>query len=380
VSESRPVHGGDVLGAVEHYGGAPDAYLDFSANINPLGPPLAVLELLQARAADRSLLMRYPDPRYRELRRAICAGAGIEPAAIALANGATALIDAAVRALSPGSCLLPVPAFSEYARALERSNCAIIPFRLEAAANFALDATGFCAALERVRPALCLLTNPHNPSGALLSYDAILHIVERAIALGADVIVDEAFIDYAAAESLTRVAATTEHLVVLRSLTKFFAMPALRVGYAVSAPAIAQAIDAVVPSWPIDTAAAEAAVAALGAPGYVHRTLVHNQEQRARLAAGLEALGIIVFPSQANFLLLATRARSAEVTQQLAVRHRVLVRDCASFDGLEDGGYIRVAVLAADQNERLVTALRDVLKALDAHAGAATRNPSHPSE
>jgi threonine-phosphate decarboxylase len=359
-----PVHGGNVAAAAAQYGGEPSEYVDFSANIDPLGPPPAVVRALQGDALALCAPQRYPDPAYPALRAALAEHAGVDPASIVIANGSAALIDAAVRALHPKSCVLPVPAFSEYARALRAARCAVALLKLDGRRNFNLDCEALAAKLAERPLDLALLTNPHNPSGALLRKAALETFVERASALKTNVILDEAFIDYVPDESLTALAARTQRLVVIRSLTKFYALPGLRVGYAVAHPALAKQLAFQLPSWPVSTVAAEAARLALADTEHAQRVRSHNERARAAFSGALVSAGAVVYPSAANFLLLSTALPSGLLTRALAERERFLVRDCASFTGLERGGFLRVAVRTPVENERLAAALARTIGAL----------------
>ena len=244
---ARPVHGGDVSAIARRHGIDPATLIDFSANVNPLGPPPAVLEALRAGAADVAALMRYPTDRERALREAAARAHGIDPACVVVANGAAALIEAFVRTAAPRRCVVPQPAFSEYGRALAAQGCEIVPLRLRAEANFALDVDELVDLLRRERPQACVLTNPHNPSGALASISAMESVVAQARTLGIALLIDEAFIDYVPEVSLLRSVLETDDALVIRSLTKFYAMPALRVGYAVASPTFAARVAGRVP-------------------------------------------------------------------------------------------------------------------------------------
>jgi threonine-phosphate decarboxylase len=360
-----PAHGGDVDAVSREFGVPVASLIDFSASINPAGPPASVLARLARDAADPRLLARYPDPAYAELRAALARH--VSPASVTIANGSAALFGAIVRALmpAPASCLLAVPAFGEQPRALEAAGCAIEPFRLRAEDGFLPDVDALCAILDTRRPALCLLTNPHNPSGALLPAAAVARVVRTAERTGTYLLLDEAFIDYAAADSMVREAAQSSHLVVLRSLTKFYGMPALRVGYAVSTPDLAARIGAQLPRWPVTTLAAHAAAEALADDRYARETRAAAAVERDWLRDELAAAGLRVYPSAANFLLarLPDHAPgSAQLRARLIREHHLIVRDCRSFDGMEDGRFIRVAVLARADNMRLVQALRSALE------------------
>jgi threonine-phosphate decarboxylase len=359
-----PVHGGDVERVAAQYGFMPEELLDFSANINPAGPPPGVLRRLARDARDVGLLMRYPEAELRELRQAISRHADAPEEAIVIANGAASLIDAAVRAVEPKRCLLFAPSFSEYARVLAATRCQTVTFRLDAERDFQLDVEGLERLFKSEQVGLCILTNPHNPSGSLVRRPAVERIIRSAQEACVRVLLDEAFIDYAVEESLTPVAAQFDNLVVVRSLTKFYAMPALRVGYSVASPRFAAAMRSHVPSWSVTTLAANAAVEALRDASYAPQTLKVNEAERARLAAALASLGLRVYKSSANFLLarLPRRAPTAGVLRErLIAKHRVIIRDCSSYEGLAPGRFIRVAVRCLEENIRLTEALRGSL-------------------
>lgn len=359
-----PVHGGDVEHVAAQYGLMSEALLDFSANINPAGPPPGVLRRLARDAQDARLLMRYPGAELRELRRAISHHTDAPEEAIVIANGTTSLIDAAVRAIAPKRCLLPTPSFSEYARALAAVRCQIVPLRLDAEQDFRFGAEELERLIRSEQVDLCIITNPHNPSGALIRRPAIDRIIQSAQEAGVRVILDEAFIDYMIDESSTSVAAGFDNLVVLRSLTKFYAMPALRVGYSVASPRFAATMRGHVPSWPVTTLAANAAVEALHDVGYASQAREVNEAERVHLAAALASLGLHVYPSSANFLFVRLPQRAplaGALRERLIIEHRIIIRDCSNYEGLEPGRFIRVAIRDRKDNIRLTEALRSAL-------------------
>ncbi|MGP6156746.1 MAG: aminotransferase class I/II-fold pyridoxal phosphate-dependent enzyme [Vulcanimicrobiaceae bacterium] len=191
---------------------------------------------------------------------------------------------------------------------------------------------------------------------------AMLGIVDALAALGCRTIVDEAFIDYVPEESVVDVAARSTTLTCVRSLTKFFSVPALRVGYAVCTPANAAALRACLPSWPVTTLAAQALAAAVGDRDFARRTLRSNAVERIWLSERLQSLGCRVLASAANFVFvgLPPPATSEAVTSRLVREFGVLVRDCSSYEGLA-GEWIRIAVKTRLESERVADAIKVVL-------------------
>lgn len=371
-----PVHGGDLDAIGRRYGIDPATLLDFSANLNPLGPPRALLDELSAAAIDVADLARYPDPDGRPLREALARHLTIDPETIVVGNGAAALFSAAFAALGTRRCVVPTPAFSEYAHAIRNAGATMHALALDRNADFALDPAALTAAIEDANADTSLITNPHNPTGALLEREAVLAISRRARTRAVAMIVDEAFVDYAPEASLVRDAATGDgSLVVVRSLTKFYAVPALRVGYAVTSPERAVRMRAALPSWPVTSLASRALACALDDADYARSTLATNERARARLFADLECIGLRPFRSAANFLFveLPTHApRAPDLRRQLVLEAGIVVRDCSSYAGCETGSYVRVAVRSEADNERLIDAL------VRAVGGLHSRVPASP--
>jgi threonine-phosphate decarboxylase len=351
------LHGGDIEGAAREARVPPDSILDFSSNINPMGLPPRAAERLAREAQDPRTWTRYPDHQSTELRSALCRYVGIPSESLVIAAGADALIHAAIRALAPRRCLIPIPAFSEYERASRAFGCEPIFLPLNAEFRLASEFS------ERQAGDLLILNNPHNPSGACATRSEMLDQVAAARAAGAAVLVDEAFIDYVPDAAITQEAAAGG-VVSIRSLTKFFGCPGLRLGYAVAAPDIASKITAQLPPWPVTTLAANALAEALLDVDYPMQAREQNHRARAILAAVLSSLGCRVSPGAANFLLVRVPAGSnaVQVRDALLRGHAILVRECDSFSGLERRCYLRIAVRSEGDNQRLVNALSHVLR------------------
>jgi threonine-phosphate decarboxylase len=197
----------------------------------------------------------------------------------------------------------------------------------------------------------------------------MLDRVANAQSFGAAVLVDEAFIDYTPGDAITHEAATQTGVVAIRSLTKFFGCPGLRVGYAVASPETTAVLAAHLPAWPVTTLAMNALAEALRDGEYARETLERNQRDRARLSEALERLGCQVSPSAANFLFLRLPDRfpCTQVRERLIREHAILVRECDSFEGVDPGRYLRVAVRHEGDNARLIEALEKVFQGLSCH-------------
>ena len=353
----KPAHGGQLAAIARQFGIEASTLIDFSANINPDGPPAGVVSALKAALEDPTMLELYPDLEERLLKDSIAAYAEVESAQIAVANGFVPLLEATLGALSIRRCVVPMPAFTEYRKTLERAGVAMTPHRLDAAQDFHYEPSALVAGDHDA----ILLANPQNPSGVCASSAQMQATVRQAAARGMLVLLDEAFIDYAVQASLTDDVARFRNLIVFRSLTKFHALPGLRVAYAVAHAECAARLNAYLPPWPITTLAARGICAALEDKAYVARSREHNLERRARLEAGLREIGLDPHPSSANFLLFQAPETAAKTFwQQLIVEHGLVLRDCSDYESLPPG-YLRAAVRGDAENLLL---LRGLAKAL----------------
>jgi threonine-phosphate decarboxylase len=272
---------------------------------------------------------------------------------LVLGNGSSALIFAAIRALRPGRALLLEPAFGEYRRALRASGVEVEAFLLKEEDSFIPDFGALTDAIRSGRYDVVILNSPHNPTGALYPKNQVLALAEATERGRASLVVDEAFIDYAPEASLLPEAAQWASVIVLRSLTKFYAIPGLRIGYAVCHPALAKRVRAQIEAWAVSSIALDAALAAISDSEYERIARERNRSAREQFSLMLDRLpGVKPFPSAANFLLVKfDRIKGIELERWLH-QHRILIRRCDVFAGLGDE-FVRLAVRSPEDNLRL---------------------------
>ncbi len=354
---TNPDHGGGVARAARELGMAPAEILDFSASINPLGIPSGVLGAARRALAEA---VHYPEIDALALTRGLADFHGLAVANLLAGSGSTELIYQIPRVLRPRRALLVTPAFSEYERSLAQAGCEIDAFALRPEENFRLDPARLLAAL-RADTEMVVLANPGNPTGIGID-PGVIEQLARGIREQALLVVDEAFVDFCPHRSvMTRVPAHG-NLFVLRSLTKFYAIPGLRVGYlAGPARGIARLAEARQP-WSLSTPALAAGLACTGEEGYRKQTLEEIPVLRRELAEGLGGLGMTVYPGEANYLLARLERPGCEVRRAAeALKKRgILIRNCGSFPPL-DGRYLRFAVRSAADNHRLLLELQRAL-------------------
>jgi len=356
--ELTPGHGGQALLLAKKLGKPLAAILDFSASINPLGPPP---EALQAAHQALGAIQHYPESDAGSLRAALAAHHRLAEEHLLVGNGSTELIYLLPRLLQPRRALIVTPAFSEYRAALQLAGVEVLELPLDPQQQFACSAARLIEAARHHQVDMLLVANPGNPSGAGSDPATLLRVADELDGR-CTLVVDEAFVDFCPQRSLLSAVSARRNLFVLRSLTKFYAIPGLRVGFVASPSAAMDLLRPAAPPWSLNTPALAAATACLRADAYRTETLRQIPLWRQALGAGLEELGLRVFAGEANYLLAQLPA-TAPQAGQLAARLRpegILIRDCSNFAPL-DSRFIRLAVRNPDENRRLLGALPAVL-------------------
>jgi L-threonine-O-3-phosphate decarboxylase len=343
---NRPKHGGNIAWAASLANCSPQDILDFSASINPLGPPESAIAAIQS---SWESLTHYPDPRYLHLRQVLAAHHHIDPDWVIPGNGSAELLTWASRELAPlSSTSLITPAFSDYTRALKSFGATVFPCPIFLTASPALPHFTQTAGL--------LLNTPHNPTGAMFPAESILPLLEQFSL----VVIDEAFMDFvlpSQQQSLVAWVAQYPNLVILRSLTKFYSLPGLRLGYAIAHPDRLQRWQEWRDPWSVNVLAEAAAIAVLQDTTFQQQTFDWLEKTRSRFYSQLSAIpGFQPLPGVANYFLVQSDYPVLQLQRELLQRHKILIRDCHSFPELGDR-YFRVAVRTTPENDRLLGAL-----------------------
>ncbi|HEV2272833.1 MAG TPA: aminotransferase class I/II-fold pyridoxal phosphate-dependent enzyme [Acidobacteriaceae bacterium] len=360
---SLPAHGGQLRSIARQFHVREDTLIDFSASISPYPPPQQVLTRLLRKAADAKFLSAYPDLDYEDLKAAISIYAGVPSEAVCVGNGVMPILDAVLRALDIRRCLVVQPCFGGYARSLGASRTEAVAFPLQPEQGFALPLDPLLCSLVEHRCDAVLLANPHSPSGIAAAPELLRSLCRQAAALKVRVLLDEAFIDYEPESSLCFFAASRPGTIVFRSLTKFFAIPALRVAYAVTNPEAVETIGRCVAEWPIGSLASAAAIELLACEGDHRSVRENNAREREALLHSLQKLGIAAYPSRANYLLIRLRSDAAGLAlwRSLIVEHGIVSRCCRNFEGL-DARYLRFSIRTREDNDRLLHGLQFSLR------------------
>ena len=359
---TQPTHGGNVYKAAQAQQIPVEKIMDFSASINPLGPPAVVLRAIRSSLKQ---IVHYPDPDCRQLRKVLAQQRGVDPDMILVGNGSTELIHLLPRALRIKSALIIGPTFEEYARALMEAGSVVEYVHAKREQRFRppLQDVQELLSARRSKFDAVFLCNPNNPTGQVMNRRAMCELAEAVERQQGWLIVDEAFIDYCQEQSVVFMLREYPRMVVLRSLTKFYAMPGLRIGYLLGASKVVDHVKDRQPPWSVNSLAQEVSCAVLQDDVYAMKSRAFMRNERLRFMRGLRSLsGLRVYSSAANFVLIELPASigAGEVTDRL-VCEKLLVRDCSTLPGLTTR-MIRVAVRTAKENRRLLAALGACLR------------------
>lgn len=357
------VHGGEVLDAAYKSGLKREEILDFSSSVNPLGPSKKALEAAKLGFTE---IPAYPDTNSTDLRQAIASHfSGITKNNVVVGNGSTELmyLFAEVFLRKGEFALIPAPTFGEYESAVRKTGESAKFVKLDA--NFNVDKEAFIR--DMVGAKIVFLCNPNNPTSILIPNQTLTDIVEKAMDQDTLVFLDEDFLEFVENEKTLSLIGEIQrypNLFILRSFTKIFGLTGLRVGYGIASEEIIGVLSCAKIPWNVNCLAQVAAVAALKDDEHLRVTRELIKKEKALLPAELEKFGgFKVYPADANFFFIDIR-NSLFTAKELATKllaQGILIRDCTSFRGL-DGYFIRVAVKTHSENERLIEALKRIVK------------------
>ena len=359
-------HGGDIWGFSRKYNIPLEGVLEFSGPINFLGPSQKAMEALKQNA---KLIRYYPDPNPVEFKEEVAkyVGHGVEEENIVLGSGSIELIYVITEILPRGfKALIPVPSFSEYEKAALRVGGE--PVFVQLPENFALETEKIKAAVTDETKILCIC-NPHSPSGTLYSKKQLLELVEFCNKKDVIFSIDENYIEFAdkgEENTLAGMVKEYENLFVIRSVTKFYGMPGIRLGYGIAAGNLVDKVETMRLPWSINCLASAVSLAAFNDKEFIANTKETINKNKAKLAKSLSEIeGLHVYPSMTNFLLvkILNRKITSTMLKELLTKEQILIRDCCTFVGMDDS-FFRVTVRSAKDNQILVERIKRIFSKL----------------
>ncbi len=341
------MHGGDIY--------SNDIERDFSVNINPLGVPADVKEAI---IKSIELSDRYPDIKAYELKKKLAGHFMTDITSIAVGNGASELLMALMHAIKPQKVLLTAPSFTGYEHAANAIKAECVYYEMSAKAGFSITEDILDMLTEDID--MLIFTNPNNPTGRLIVPELLEAIIRKAEENKIITVLDECFIALSSSEenSLAYRIAEYKSLIVLRAFTKSFAIPAIRLGYAISDKANIDLIEEQLPEWNVSIQAQMAGIAALENTAYLKDAAELIKEEKEYLEINLKRLGFEITRSDTCFMLIRHK-RKNDIYKKL-LKNKILIRNCSDYRGLDDS-YLRIAIKKHAENERLICALDKIL-------------------
>ncbi|GAB6137034.1 threonine-phosphate decarboxylase CobD [Halanaerobaculum tunisiense] len=353
-------HGGNIRVAAREYGLDPAEIIDFSANINFLGPPRSVTKVIKNNLIG---IKNYPDLEYSQLKSVIADQVYIEKDNLIIGNGAVELIYLLTKVLQPTDALVLAPTFSEYRSAVESTGGTVEEFQLQREEEFTLNVDDLLPRLAGVD--IFFLCNPNNPTGKFLTREEVIKIINYAASQGTFVVVDEAFVDFLEEDiSVIDVVNDYDNLFVLRSLTKFFAIPGLRLGYGVTNQELIKQLRAGKDPWNVNYLAQLAGREALRDKEYIAQTREAISREKKFLYQRLADFSQLkVYYPYANYIFvnLADNEWTATRLEEKLGQQGILIRNCNTYSGLGED-FIRLAVKSREDNRQLLNKLQELLR------------------
>jgi len=343
------IHGGINHEELARFGIPPEAVLDFSVSCNPFGPPPGIKEAL----ADTSIAC-YPDTEASELKQLLAQKLNTSQDRLIIGSGSTELIRliATTYFAHDDLVLIPQPTYGEYETACQLADARVLKQPVLKKPVFQPDINEFTNLLQKHQPKAIFLCNPNNPTGQYMSKDKLTQIMSSI--QDSLVILDEAYIAFTENAWTSLDLIDHNNLIILRSMTKDYALAGLRLGYAIAAEPIIAILKRVRPPWNVNAPAQKAGIFALNSDSYLDECNSKIREAKDFLIKALESLGLSPLSSQTNFFLV--KVGNATAFRQTMLKKGILVRDCTSF-GLPQ--YIRLAPRTMPECQKLIEAIKE---------------------
>lgn len=349
-------HGGNIHRVIRESREKRDRVIDFSANINPIGPPEWFRPVV---SSELEHLVHYPDPDYTEFVRAICDHHSVQANQVLPGNGTTELLYAVMRGISSERVVIPVPSYVDYIRAARIAGREVLPVTLS-------EKQKFTKVVETLEPLILpgdmvVIGSPNNPTGGIVSAEKLLVLAQNFP--DCTFLIDEAFLDFV--DDGVSLAGKGDNIITLHSMTKFYGLPGLRLGYGVFPPSLgAQLRDQMVP-WTVNGLAQAVGKKALGDVGYQNRSRLAVRKLRQKLVQKLESFEqLTIFPGSVNYVFckITDGSNSAKLSE-FARKRNILIRRCDNYLGLDNAElFFRVAVRTDKENAYLVDMLEEYFR------------------
>lgn len=330
--------------------------IDFSANINPLGVSKKLENIIRESIEN---ITNYPDPNYMELRNVISKEYDVDIENIVVGNGGIQLIHNVIEFLNFENALIVTPTFVEYEKAVKRFNKKVNYYKLNEKNDFKLDINSLLKK-NLSNEELIIICNPNNPTGKYIDKKDLIKLLDYFKENNKFLLLDESFMDFLEDKlSLLDVVKEYENLIIIRSLTKFFSIPGLRLGFLVSNnKKIINNINKFRESWSVNEFANNFGKVIFKDKKYIRDTKKYIKEQRHFLTKELEKFKFLkIYKSSANYIFFKSHI-NLDLKKEL-IKYNILIRKCNNYIGLDDNFY-RIAVKNKKNNDYLIQCIKEI--------------------
>lgn len=336
----------------------PKSIMDFSSNINPLGPSDEAMGYL---SKNLNAITTYPDSSYQNLKKAIAGYTGGTVGNIVLGAGTTELLREGIQGIHPKKAMVLAPCYSEYEKELKNIKGEIVHFPLTLEEGFTIDVEKVISTIQREKVDLFIFPNPNNPTGSILKQEEIARILEETSAF---LIVDETYVEFTPMEIYSSIPLTGnyENLFVTRGTSKFFGTPGIRLGYGItSSPTLLNSFQQKELLWQINIFADLLGTKMFQDEKYIQKVFEFITSRREEMVDKISHIpGLQPIPSQGNFVLVhLEHEMTAPRLRQLLMKDLIVIRDCSNFKGLGEK-YFRFCILDDEANQKLIQKLQDL--------------------
>lgn len=341
-----------------YFGEKKDEVLDFSININPIGFPNDIYEVIMRNIKN---IVRYPEINGKTAREILAKHLSLAPEQLIMGNGASELIYLFARSIKPERVLIVQPTFNEYERAFRLEGCDIQYFITDKNNDFKIDINKLINTIDTIKPNVVVLCNPNNPTGIYTDIEKVHILLDKMKDLSGHIFVDESFIDFTFKKSLVTFI-DKYPIFILRSMTKIYGIPGIRLGYGIGSANIIEMLNKIKEPWTMNSMALELVQPLLEKKDFIVNTNKIVQKEKEYLCSELKKISSLeVFCDQGNFMLCRLKSSDVKLLKKKLLKRNIYIRTCEDFIGL-DNSYFRMAIKLHEENEKLVDALKIILE------------------
>lgn len=338
-----------------YFGDSKKKIIDFSVNINPLGVPEKLKEKLK-NSIDH--LESYPEIDGISAKNILSERLNVHSEHLILGNGATELIYLFAKTFKPKKVLIIEPTFTEYERAFSLNTSEIYHFQCKEDDDFKINIESLIKEIDEIRPEVLVVCNPNNPTGIFTERESMRQVLDKLKSIDGKLFIDESFIDFTERDLYTSMIEDYP-IFILRSMTKIYAIPGLRLGYGLANKSIIERMNKHKEPWTINSLALDSVEVLLEDIEYKDETQKWYLSEKKYLRESLKQIRLLsIYESEGNFFLCKLKSSNSIELRDYLLDLGIYIRTCEDFYGLDDS-FVRIAVRTREENSALIRALNN---------------------